>query len=87
MGNNGRENYANQGWDYLAALTASDPPLGNNIEEQGISFAAVEVPVREEPPKEQSFWPFGLTGDAVVSFDASGLFSGFEGTTSENTGS
>ena len=66
---------------------ASNPPLGNNIEEQGISFAAVEVPVGEEPPKEQSFWPFGPTDEAVASFDTSWLFSGFEGTTSENTGS
>ena len=87
MGNNGSTNWANQGSDYPAVLTASDPPLGSNIKEQGISFAAVEVPTREEPSKEQSFWPSGTTGEAVASFDTSGLFSGFEGTTSENTGS
>ena len=45
------------------------------------------MPAREEPPKEQSFWPFGSTGEAVVSFNTSGLFSGVEGATSENTGS
>ena len=51
MGNNGSANCANQGTDYPAVLTASDPPPGSNIEEQGISFAAVEVPTREKPPK------------------------------------
>ena len=45
------------------------------------------MPAREEPPKEQSFWPFGPTGKAVASFDTSGLFIGFEGATNENTGS
>ena len=39
----------NQGWDYPAVLTASDRPPGSNIKEQGISFAAVKVPTREEP--------------------------------------
>ena len=48
IGNNGSANWANQGSDYPAVLTASDPPLGSNIKEQGISFAAVEVPTREE---------------------------------------
>ena len=86
-GNSGSANCANQGSDYPAVLTASVSPPGSNIEEQGISFAAVEVPAREEPPKEQSFWSFGPTGEAVASFDTSGLFSGFEGTTNENTGS
>ena len=83
MGNSGSANWANQGSDYPAVLTASDPPLGSNIKEQGISFAAVEVPTREELSKEQSFWPSGPTGEAVASFDTSGLFSGFEGATSE----
>ena len=45
------------------------------------------MPTRGEPSKEQSFCPFDPTGEAVVSFDTSGLFSGFEGATSENTGS
>ena len=49
MKNNGSANCANQGWDYPAVLTASDPLPGINIKEQGISFAAVEVPTREEP--------------------------------------
>ena len=87
MGNNSSANWANQGSDYPAVLTASDPPLGSNIKEQGISFAAIEVPTGEELSREQSFWPSGPTGEAVASFDTSGLFSGFEGATSENTGS
>ena len=87
MGNKGSANWANQGSDYPAVLTASDPPSGSNVKEQRISFAAVEVPTREEPSKEQSFWPYGFTGEAVASFDTSGLFSGFEGVTRENTGS
>ena len=87
MGNNGSANCANQGSDYPGVLTAGDPPPGSNIKEQGISFAAVEVSTREEPSKEQSVWPSGPTGEAVASFDTSELFSGFEGATSENTGS
>ena len=87
MGNNGSANWTNQGSDYPAVLAASDPPLGSYIKEQGISFAAVEVPTREELSKEQSFWPSGPTSEAVASFDTSGLFSGFEGATCENTGS
>ena len=85
LGNNGSVNCANQGSDYPAILTASDPPPGSNIEEQGISFAAVEVPTRDEPSKEDSFWSFGPTGEAVASFDTSGFFSGFGGATSEAT--
>ena len=87
MSNNGSANWANQGSDHPAVLTASDPPLGSNIKEQGISFAAVEVPTREELSKEQSLWPSGPIGEAVASFDTSGILSGFEGATSENTGS
>ena len=49
MGNNGSANWANQGSDYPAVLTTSDPPPGSNIKAQGISFAAVEVPTRGEP--------------------------------------
>ena len=85
LGNNSSANCANQGSDYPAVLTASDPPPGSNIEEQGISFAAVEVPTRDEPSKEESFWPFGPTGEAVASFDTSVFFSGFGGATSEET--
>ena len=78
LGNNGSANCANQGSDYPAVLTASDPPPGCNIEEQGISFAAVEVPNRAEPPKEESFWPFGPTDEAVASFDTSGFSAALE---------
>ena len=85
LGNNGRANCANQGSDYPAVLTASDPPPGSNNEEQGISFAAVEVLTRDEPSKEESFLPFGPTGKAVASFDTSAFFSGFGGATSEET--
>ena len=85
LGNNGSANCANQGSDYPAVLTASDPPPRNNIEEQSISFSAVEVPTRDEPSKEESLWPFGSTGEAVASFDTSGFFSGFGGATSEET--
>ena len=85
MGNNGSTNWANQGSDYPAVLTASDPSLGSNIKEQDTPFVAIEVPTREELSKEQSFWPSGPTGGAVASFDTSGLFSGFEGATSEDT--
>ena len=87
IGKNGSANCADQGSDYPAILTASDPPPGSSIGEQGISFAAVEVPTRDEPSKGQSFWPFGPTGEAVALFGTSGLFSSFGGTTSENTGS
>ena len=87
MGNNDSAKWANQRSDYPAVLTASDSPPGSNMKEQGISLAAVEVLTREEPSKEQSFWPSGPTGEAVASLDTSGLFSGFEGATSENTGS
>ena len=85
LGNNGSANCVNQGSDYPAVLTASGPPPGSNIEEQGISFVAVEVPTKDEPSIEESFWPFGPTGEAVASFDSSEFFSGFGGATSEDT--
>ena len=78
LGNNGSANCANQGSDYPAVLTASDPPPGSNIEEQGVSFAAVEVPTKDEPSKEESFWPFGPTDEAVASFDTSGFSAALE---------
>ena len=87
IGNNGSANCANKGSDYFAVFNASDPSPGSNIEDQGISFAAVEVPTRDEPSQEQNFWPFGPAGEAVASFGTSGLFSGFKGATSKNTGS
>ena len=43
------------------------------------------MPTRDEPSIEESFWPFGPTGEAVASFDTSGFFSGFGGATSEET--
>ena len=43
------------------------------------------MPTRNEPSKEESFWPFGPTGEAVASFDTSGFFSGFGGATSGET--
>ena len=87
MENNGSANCADQGWDCPAVLTASDSPPGSNIKEQGISFAAVEVPTREESSNKQSFWSSCPTDGAVASFDTSWLFSGFEDATSDNTGS
>ena len=84
LGNTSSASCANQGSDYPAVLAASDPPSWSNIEEQGILFAAGDVPTRDEPSKEESFWPFGPTGEAVASFDTSGFFSGFGGATSEN---
>ena len=84
--NDGSASYAKQGSDHPAVLTASSSLPWSNIEEQGKSFAAVEVSTRDEPSKEQSFWPFRPIGEAVASFDTSGLFSGFGGATSENTG-
>ena len=59
MSNNGSANCADQGSDYLAVITASDPPLGSSIEEQGVSFTAIEILTKDEPSKEQSFWPVG----------------------------
>ena len=52
LGNNDSANRANQGSDYPVVLTASDPPPGSNIEEQHTSFAAVEVPTKDEPSKQ-----------------------------------
>ena len=45
------------------------------------------MPTRDDLLKEDSFWPFGPTGEAVVSFDTNVFFSDFGGATSENTGS
>ena len=87
MDNNCSANCANQGLDYPAVLTASDSPPGSSIEAQGISFDVVEMPTRNEPRIEQSFWPIGPTGDTVASFHTNGLFRGFGGATSETTGS
>ena len=85
MGDNGSANCASQESDYQIAFTASDPTPGSNLEGQGVSFAAVEVPTRDEPTKEQGFWPFGPTDEPVALFDTSGWFSGFGGANSEET--
>ena len=61
MGDNGSAEIASQESDYHFVFTASDPPPGSNIEGQGISFAAVKVPIRDKPTKEQDFSPFGPT--------------------------
>ena len=86
LGNYASAKCVNQRSDYLAVFTASDRPPGSNIDKQGISFAAVEVPTRDESRKEESFWPFGPTREAVASLDTSGVFSGFGDANSENTG-
>ena len=78
LGNNGSANCANQGSDYPAVLTASDPPLGSNIEEQGIAFAAVEVPTRYEPSKEESFWPFSPTVKRLPRLTPAGFSAALE---------
>ena len=85
MGDNGSANCASQESDYQFAFTASDPTPGSNLEEQGVSFAAVDVPIRDEPTKEQGFGPFGPTDKPVASFDTSGWFSGSGGANSEET--
>ena len=77
MSNNGSAICVNQGSDYLAVFSTSDPPPRSDIEGQGISFTAEEVPIRDEPSKEQSFGPVGPIGEAIASFDTNGLFSGF----------
>ena len=66
----------------LSSLQALLLP-GGNLEGQGISFAAVDVPTRDEPTKEQGFGPFCPTDEPVASFDTSGWFSGSGGTNSE----
>ena len=48
-----------------------------------ISFAAVDVPTRDEPTKVQGFWPFSPTNDPVASFDTSEWFSVSGGANSE----
>ncbi|CAN0465229.1 unnamed protein product [Ascophyllum nodosum] len=85
MGGNGSANYASQEPDYPSAFTASDPTPGSNLEGQGISFAAVEVPTRDEPTKEQGFGSLGPTDEPFASFDTSGWFSRSGGANSEET--
>ena len=85
MGDNGSANCASQESDYQFAFTASGPTSGSNLEEQDISFAAVEIPTRDEPTKKHGFGPFRPTDEQVVSFDTSGWLSGSGGTNSEET--
>ena len=85
MNDNGSASCASQDSDYQFVFTASDSTPGSNLEGQAISFAAVEVPTRHEPTKEQGFGPFGSTDGPVASFDISGWFNGFGGANSEET--
>ena len=78
MGNTRSVNCVNEESDYPAVLTASDPPPGSNIEDQGIPFAAVRVPTKDEPSKHQSVCPSDPTDEVVASFDTSGLFRASE---------
>ena len=82
---NGSASCASQDSDYQFVFTASDSTPGSNLEGQGISFAAVEVPTRHEPTKEQGFGPFGSTDEPVASFDISGWFNGSGGANGEET--
>ena len=85
MDDNGSASCASQDADYQFVFTASDSTPGSNLEGQGISFAAVEVPTRHEPTKEQGFGPFGSTDEPVASFDTSGWFNGSGGANGEKT--
>ena len=79
MGDNGSANCTSQESNDQFVFNASDSTPGSNLEGQGISFAAVEVPTRREPTKEQGFGPFGSTDELVASFDTSGWFNGSRG--------
>ena len=85
MDDDGSAICASQDPDYQFVFTASDSAPGSNLEGQGISFAAVEVPTRHEPTKEQGFRPFGSTDEPVASFDTSGWFNGSGGGNGEET--
>ena len=85
MDDNGNASCASQDLDYQLVFTASDSTPGSSLEGQGISFAAVEVPTRHEPTKEQGFGPFGSTHEPVASFDTSGWFDGSGGANGEET--
>ena len=85
MDDNGSASCASQDPDYQFVFTASDSTPGSNLEGQGRSFAAVEVPTRHEPTKEQGFGPFGSTDEPVASFDTSGWFNGSGGANGEET--
>ena len=84
-GDNGRVKCASQESDYHFVFAGSDPTPGSNLEGQGISFAAVEVPTRDESTKDEGFWLFGPTDEPVSSCATSGWFSGSIGVNSEVT--
>ena len=86
-GRQGSANCASQVSDYHFVFNASYLTPRSNLEEQYISFAAVDVPTSHEPTKEQGFGSFGPTDEPVVMFDTSGWFSGSGGANSETTGS
>ena len=85
MDDNGSTNCATQKSGCHFVFTARDPTPGSNLEGQGISLATVEVSTRDEPTKEQGFWPFGPADEPVASFDTSGWISGSGGAKREET--
>ena len=85
INDNGSASCASHDSNYQFVFTASDSTHGSNFEGQDISFAAVEVPTRQEPTKEQGFGPFGSTDEPVASFDISGWFNGSGGANGEET--
>ena len=85
MDDNGSASCASQDSDCQFVFTGSDSTPWSNLEGQGISFAAVEVPTRHEPTEEQGFGPFGSTDEPVASFDISGWFNGSGGANGEKT--
>ena len=66
-------------------LHSIDPTPRNNLEGQGISFAAVEIPTRDEPTKEQGSLPFGPTDELAARFDTSEWISSSWGANSEES--
>ena len=85
MDDNGSASCASQDSDYQFFFTASGSTPWSNLEGQGISFAAVEVPTRHEPTKEQGFGLISSTDEPVASFDTSGWFNGSGGANGEET--
>ena len=85
MSNKDNENCSTQRSDYPAVLTAARLSPGSNVEGKGLPFAAVEVPTRDKPTKEQSFWPLGPSNEPSASFGTNGWFSDFRDATSERS--
>ena len=85
MDDSGSASCVSQDSDYQFVFIASDSTPGSNLEGQGILFAAVEIPTRHEPTKEQGFGPFGSTDEPVPLLDTSGWFNGSGGANGEET--